>query len=175
MTKNLYLGTKGSTMELSSADTNISGTYTLPSASGANSTSNYDVELALKYNNYAFYTFATATAGTNPRSGNATQDICPKNWRLPTSSEFSGLTSIYTTATTLTGAPFNAQVTGRVGSGSWTVAGSTTSGGLWSSTGYDQVWAWALVYNTYPSLNTSKTSYNAIYRYYGFGIRCVAK
>lgn len=173
MTKNLYLGIKGSTMDLTSSNTNITGSYTLPSASGAKSTSNYGVELVLKKDNYAFYTFAAATAGTNPRSGNATQDICPKNWRLPTYSEYNSLVSIYSNATAITGAPFNAQVTGRVGSGSWTSVGSVTSGGLWSSTGYDQAYAYYLGYNTYPSLNTSVTGRE--YRYDGYGIRCVAK
>ncbi len=113
MTKNLDL--PGGTT-LTAADSNVTSNYTLPASSNSGrSFSNND--LAYVYNSnsttcrsgspcYSYYSYVAATAGTNPRSGEATSDICPKGWRLPTNAELTALINTYTTGDALTAAPF---------------------------------------------------------------------
>ena len=93
MTQNLrYLGDSGSasnSMTIKSATTNVSSNKTL-SYTALNSGTSYDVAKIHNSGNTTngvWYNFAAASAGTitgSSNSANATQDICPKNWRLPT-------------------------------------------------------------------------------------------
>ena len=121
MTTNLDLA--GGTT-LTPTDSNVSANYTLPAsetiASGttlANPSAFTDDNTAYVFNSngttcgenspcYSYYSYAAATAGTNPSSGDATSDICPKGWRLPTQAEYTTLKNTYTTGATLTAAPF---------------------------------------------------------------------
>lgn len=102
MTKNLNLGSALGAMVLTNTNTNISdSTYTLPKSSTAGFSSNTAQNLYKSGSTtctkskpcYTYYTYVTATAGTNPSSGAATADICPKGWRLPTVHEYSELES----------------------------------------------------------------------------------
>lgn len=152
MTQNLDL--PGGTT-LSHADTNVPENYsttttgfvngnTLPASSTSGFSSN---TTAYVYNSgsttcgsnspcYSYYSWLAATAGYNPESGEATGDICPSGWHLPTQAEFDTLRSTYTTGATLTASPFLGVYDGNYYSSSFSYGGS--SGYYWSSTAY--VW-----------------------------------
>ena len=73
-----------------------------------------------------YYNYAAATAGNVAGSSNsieASEDICPAGWRLPTSAEERGITS-YVSA-------FSPTYGGYYYSGSWS---DNSAGGFWSST-----------------------------------------
>ena len=120
MTTNLNLAA-GTT--LTPDKSNVAIEYTLPESSRHGF---YDNDLAFVYNDasdtcadnqpcYSYYSYAAATAGTNPSTGESTYDICPKGWRLPTKNEAASLTSIYTSGNTMTAAPWYGIYTGYLG------------------------------------------------------------
>ena len=173
MTTNLDL--TGDTT-LTSADSNVAANYTLP----ASSTSGFsdDATAAYVYNSnsttcgngspcYSYYSYAAATAGTNPSSGEATSDICPKGWRLPTNAEYTALKNTYTTGATLTAAPFYGVYAGDYHDSSFRNGGSY--GNYWSST-TDNAFAAAanLLYFNSSSANTGRSS-----KELGYSIRCI--
>ncbi|MBR3324140.1 hypothetical protein IKG24_01190, partial [Candidatus Saccharibacteria bacterium] len=170
MTKNLNLA--GGTT-LTPATSNVSSNYTLP----ASSTSGFsDSSTAYVYNSgsttcgddspcYSYYSYIAATAGTNPSSGNATSDICPKGWRLPTRAEFNTLKSSYSTGSKLTGSPFLAVYGGDYYNSSFDGGGSY--GNYWSSTAYSSSFA----YNLYFDSSDAYVDYND--KRNGFSVRCV--
>ena len=96
MASNLNLGSTTGAMALTAADSNVSASgYTLPQSS-ATGFSDDTAETVYKSESttcsdtsacYSYYTFAAATAGENPSTGSSSYDICPKGWRLPTSTE----------------------------------------------------------------------------------------
>ena len=105
MTNNLRL--KGGTT-ITPADSDVSSSYTLPASYlyfGNDSTNeHYRSTLEYEYDgdpsseNYlnfgSYYSFNTATAGTGlslTSEQNAPSSICPKNWKLPTRSQFVSL------------------------------------------------------------------------------------
>ena len=94
-------------------------------------------------------------------SNTQTYDVCPKGWRLPTESEFSGITS-YSSA-------FSPVKSGYYLYGSPYDAGSY--GGWWSATSYpnDAYRRYYLFYNG-SSLNT-----NNVNRDLGYSVRCIRK
>ena len=134
MTTNLDLA-GGTTV--TPADSNVSANYTLPASESistgtklANSSAFTDDNTAYVFNSnsttcgenspcYSYYSYAAATAGTNPSSGDATSDICPKGWKLPTQAELTTLANTYTTVVAFTAAPFNGVVNGVYSSGSF--------------------------------------------------------
>lgn len=95
MTQNLRL--PGRTM-LTTSDSNVTRNYTLPNSSTSGFIS-YTV--ANMYNGTdttygAYYNYCAASAGTvcsSSSAQDATQDICPKGWRLPTLNEMNGIRS----------------------------------------------------------------------------------
>ena len=171
MTKNLDL--PGGTT-LTSANSNVTSNYTLP----ASSTSGFSNDnTAYVYNSnsttcgkgspcYSYYSYAAATAGTNPSSGAATSDICPKGWRLPTKAEYDTLIGTYTTGAALTASPFNGVYAGYYLNSSLSSGGS--DGSYWSSTASGASRACRL---TFGSSNANTFSYRRL----GHAIRCVAK
>ncbi|MBR3143654.1 hypothetical protein IKF12_00390 [Candidatus Saccharibacteria bacterium] len=183
MTRNLDL--PGGTT-LSSADTNVPNNWstttvgfvngnTLP----ASSTSGFsDGDTAYVYNSgrtvctnnsadgscYSHYSYAAATAGTNPSSGDATSDICPRGWRLPTRVEFDALISNF--GTNLTASPFLGVYSGFYYESHYNALGgnylSSTAGGngaVYSMYIYDGGDSWINYDN----------------KEWGFAVRCVAK
>lgn len=84
MTKNLRI--IGRT--ISSTDSDVSSSYTIPSSSlsGFNNYSDHSAYLNSSYG--VFYSWNVAVAGSGGSSGEAPYSICAKNWRLPTISEF---------------------------------------------------------------------------------------
>ena len=176
MTQNLMLGASSS-VTLYKATTNITAnTYTLP-ARGTYGTStsgqyvwgnNTQCTSSSTTACAGYYSYAAATAGTNPSSGAASSDICPAGWRLPTQAELTTLKNSYTTGATLTKSPFFGVYSGNYNSSSFYQGGS--GGFYWSSTAYGSEYAHRLYF--YAS---SADVTNSSYKLYGYAIRCVAK
>jgi len=176
MTRNLDL--PGGTT-LTSADSNVTSNYTLPTSSTDGFSDDVIGNKATAYvynsnsttcgNNqpcYSYYSYVAATAGTNPSSRNATSDICPKGWRLPTKAEYDTLKSTYTTGAALTASPFNGVYAGYYSYSSLYDGGST--GYYWSSTAYSALRAY------YLQFYSSRASMYDNYKSNGNSVRCVA-
>ena len=120
-----------------------------------------------------YYNYCAASAGTycmdsSSGSGNATSDICPKGWRLPTggeSGEFQALRNQYASNTEYVLA-LRTPLTGAFYDGSEHYQGG--SGYFWSSTYYDAAVTYGLYVNT-AGANPQFTSY----RRNGFSVRCI--
>ena len=114
MTQNLRLVGKKT---LTSADSDVSSDYALPATSAGSgwcttvSTSCYDQSKLYDTGSTTYgvyYNWYTATAGTGKyatTSGNASSSVCPKGWKLPTSSEYSTLLTKYNTPTLIMNVP----------------------------------------------------------------------
>ena len=151
-----------------------SGSFTVP-ASSTSGFSSYNTNNAYLNSTYGgYYTFYTATLGwgtSSVTSGNSSQSICPKNWRLPTggsSGEFKTLYSNYNSSALMRGSPVNFSIAGSVYDGTAYDQGSY--GYYWSSTVY------AADYAYYLFLNSSTVDpAHRLNKYYGFSVRCVAR
>ncbi|MBO7657549.1 hypothetical protein J6S55_02835, partial [Candidatus Saccharibacteria bacterium] len=173
MTKNLAIGCNGSgstygssvsQKTLSSADSNVSS-YTTPTAllsqaSSSTETADYTngrIQCSATYG--AWYNYAAASAGTvtgNSNGTGASSSICPLGWRLPTSAEFSAITSYRTAFAPVTG--------GRYYGGSLDL---TSYGNWWSSTASDNTARYSL---TYDVSSLSRGNYD---RNRGLYVRCL--
>ena len=196
MAENLDLGRTTLTTDLTSANTNLdanaasvtaetfnswiksSGTASWTSAelipvSGTDSTSNTPYG--------TLYNFCATSAGTicSPAYENnddATSDLCPAGWRLPTGNTTGEFQALYNLTDYNTYAKMRAVVTD--GGAAFALAGyfysstptyQTSSGYYWSSTRYNGLDMYFLHLNTssvYPVSNGNRTS--------GYAIRCVA-
>ena len=171
MTQNLRLINKTLTSTLTDM---TSGSFTVP-ASSISGFSSYNTNNAYLDSTYGgYYTFYTATLGwgTNSvTSGNSSQSICPKNWRLPTggsSGEFQTLYNNYSSSALMRGSPVNFTLTGLIRNSSTVNRGS--SGYYWPSTVYDADVAYGL------SLDSSSVSPATTRgKYCGSSVRCVAR
>ena len=135
-----------------------------------------------------YYNYCAASAGSycygngtsyGTSSGNATEDICPAGWRMPTGStsgEFSALANaIYGSTSSTSDATAYANyrsalhlpLSGYFRNGSPNVQGS--SGSWWSSTRNNNYFMYIL--DVYTSTIHPASSYN---RYYGISLRCMA-
>ena len=157
MTQNLRL--PGGTT-LTSSDSNVTRDYTLPSSS----TSGFNnATVANMYNGAdttygAYYNYCAASAGTVClQTMDATQDICPKGWRLPTYDEMNGIIN-YASA-------FSPVYSGYYSLGSLSNSGS--SGYWWSATAYDRTRQYYLYYYS-GNLDTGYNTGN-----YGYSVRCI--
>ena len=176
MTQNLALGSD-STIALTQADSNVpSYGYALPARSTNGTTTTYgqyvwgnDTQCTSSSTTACagYYSYAAATAGTNPSSGDSSYDICPANWRLPTSAELTTLKNTYTTGATLTASPFLGVYAGIYFSSSFSNGGS--GGYYWSSTAYSRNDAYLLYFYS----SSANVDYND--KSNGRSIRCVAK
>ena len=164
MTKNLNIA--GGTT-LTPVTSNVTSNYTLP----ASSTAGFDDDTkAYVYNDSTYggyYSWIAATVGANLDSGNATSDICPKGWRLPTSDEYEALKSTYTTGATLTVSPWYGAYGGYYDDGSANDVGS--GGSYWSSTAYNSIFAYVL------SFYSSGANVADTYKDDGSSVRCIVK
>ena len=163
MTQNLRLA-GGQT--LTSEESNIVGSWEFPNNSltlgnsytEARSTLSDDTEHALDYGGY--YNYCAASAGTGCSSSSAqdaTQDICPKGWRLPTHSEQDGIRSHVSA--------FSPVYSGSYTSGSLVSTGSF--GSWWSATAVGSRYQFRLYYRS-GSLGIVDD-----YKYYGYSVRCI--
>ena len=173
MTKNLDLA--GGTT-LTSSTSNVSSNYTLPAS---NAVGFYDDNTAYVYNSgsttcgnkqpcYSYYSWRAATAGagtTSITSGNVSQDICPKGWRLPTKAEYITLISSYSTGEALTAAPFYGVYAGESYRGSFNQGG--TVGHYWFSTANSSDTA------QYWYFSSSSVNKGSTFKRSGFPVRCV--
>ena len=114
---------------------------------------------------YSYYSYLAATAGTNPSSGDATSDICPAGWRLPTKSEYETLLGTYDTAAKLTASPFLGVYSGRYDNSSFARGGNT--GLYWSSTANSSTIAYRFHFDS------SSTSISDGNKRIGFSARCI--
>lgn len=172
MIDNLAIG-KGQAM--TPANTNIASNYTMPSNDLTSGNTYTEARIHEGTGNQGnWYNYCAATAGTicsSSNSAEATYDICPKGWRLPTHAEQtsiggSGSGSSYVT-TNVTA--FNAVAAGYYNTGS--LRNSGTNGYWWSSTAYDTANRYNLLYGTSNGLY-SGSNYD---RYNGLSVRCVLK
>ena len=157
MTQNLRLS-GGRT--LTSTDSNVASSWSFPSTSLTSGNSYTDARYAVDSTYGGYYNYCAASAGTvcsSSTAQNATYDICPKGWRLPTYNEQSGITS-YVSA-------FSPVYSGYYSYGSLYTTGSY--GCWWSSTAITNGVQYSLRYNS-GSLST--VSYS---KSFGFSVRCV--
>ena len=92
MTKNLEIGCNGNKV-LTPSDSNVSSNWNTANAGPWNNSVEADQDAhKLCGPAGAWYNYIAASAGSSATS-DASQDICPKNWRLPTKDEIDGLTS----------------------------------------------------------------------------------
>ena len=144
------------------------GTFTMDSNYNITGVSGAGLTSTCKHNSTntsygVYYNYSGATAGTITGTSNTTaasQDICPKNWRLPTNSEYSGITSSVSA--------FSPVYSGYYDNGSLINTG--TAGYWWSSTARTAYSRYGLSYSS-GSLSTV----SGFFRYYGFSVRCVRK
>ena len=159
MTQNLRLS-GGRT--LTSADSNVASSWSFPSNSLTSGNSYTEARSTISSNTSygGYYNYCAASAGTvcsSSSAQNATQDICPKGWRLPTLNEMSGITS-YTSA-------FSPVLSGYYVNG--TLSGTGSYGNWWSATASSSGNQYILSYKG-SSLYTSDD-----YKLYGFSVRCI--
>ena len=123
-----------------------------------------------------YYNYCAASAGSycyaeNSSSGNASQDICPAGWRLPTggaSGEYQALFAAYSSNVVNFQAALSTPLSGRFYSGTASYQGS--EGRFWSSTRYDGPLMHYLVVDSstvYPQGRNGRVG--------GFSVRCVLK
>ena len=175
-------GTDGTTTGTGYTVAAINADYkTTTSAYGTNFTynSNGDVSKAGVYYNYCAASAGTYCYARDAGTGNASYDICPKGWRLPTSGgdsgEFKALTnnlvgetrefSDATKIATLKAA-FHAGLSGRFYDGS--VQSQAGAAYFWSSTRFSGTDMCRLFIGT-----TNVIPQNSVYRFYGQSVRCV--
>ncbi|MCL1876735.1 fibrobacter succinogenes major paralogous domain-containing protein [Candidatus Saccharibacteria bacterium] len=213
MLNNLKLGSTTGTTLLTPANTNITSNWALPQlvVSGAAFVTPYaygpvpgatdniadNTFYGYLYNWCAATAGGTASGGSNTctepgaHTEDATGDICPINWRLPTSeeetSEFAWLNakmddpsasspsiSNYYQNWQFSG-PFRGVRSGVYDPnfGRWDLQGATGAGFWWSSSPYSsgdfpyRAFGW--------SVGSSSASPSAAFRVYGFAIRCILK
>jgi len=180
MTQNLrYLGDTGSaakTMTIGNDNSNVANKsitlYSLDSSDAGNfnaysshcdSTNSYNYACVYDSGSTStgvWYNYAAATAGTitgSPNDTDATYDICPAGWHLPTHSEFSDITSYSDAFSPVTGGLYRNGSLFSTGGGYW-----------WSVTVYNTTNRYALGWNG-SSLDASGNI-----RYLGGYVRCVS-
>ncbi|MBM6937366.1 InlB B-repeat-containing protein [Pseudoflavonifractor phocaeensis] len=159
MTQNLRLA--GGTT-LTSTYSNVSSSYTIPTTDLTSGNSYTDGRIHNSGNTTTgyWYNYCAASAGTvcSRTQQDASYDICPKGWRLPTKTEFDGIsgTSYISAFSPVTGGFY--------------VDGSlfTTSNGYWwSSTASSSNDQYRLSYNG----SSLGTHYD--YKHYGYYVRCI--
>ena len=160
MTQNLRLA--GGTA-LTTSDSNVTRNYTLPITQlDGNSLSFTEPQTTISSNTSygGYYNYCAASAGTvcnNTTEQDATQDICPRGWRLPTFNEMDGIRS-YRSA-------FSPVLSGLYNSGALYDTGSY--GYWWSATANGSN-------NQYNLYYTGSSLYTPLsYKFYGISVRCI--
>ena len=169
MTQNLRLAAGSS---LTYNNSNVQSIYTsaspyiMPTTSLANGSSYVDARTTCSantsygcyYNYCAASAEATCTSNITAESNN--YDICPKGWRLPTSSEFSGIVNYK--------AVFNPVKAGGYSNGILADVGSST---VWWSSNMNVSSGVAVYVLLYSNDNLSVV--NTVTRQHGYPIRCI--
>ena len=131
MTQNLRLS-GGRT--LTPANSNVTSSWEFPNNSLTSGNSYTEARSAINSNTSygGYYNYCAASAGTvcnDATTQDATQDICPKGWSLPTRDEFEGITN-YTSAFSpvLSGEYYNGLLVNTDSRGHWWSATAGSSG-----------------------------------------------
>ena len=192
MTTNLNLGRTGTdgpngdgTVTLTSDDTDLADntTFTLPASTTTSNTTTTAATIRTTNDsgtnaNGTYYSWAAAVANTNSISTNPATSICPTNWDLPGSAQYTNLSSksSYSSSNQTTAAPSTFLATGGFTNGA-TFYGATNYGHYWSSTSSSSTVAYYAYLST-SALNVgSSTGTNAARggnKYYRKNLRCVA-
>ena len=159
MTQNLRLS-GGRT--LTSADSNVASSWSFPGNSLTSGNSYTEARSTISSNTSygGYYNYCAASAGTvcnDTTKQDATQDICPKGWRLPTQREQNGIKS-YVSA-------FSPVLSGNYGYG--TLNGTDSRGLWWSATASSSSNQYSLQY-TGSSLISSR-----VIKHSGYSVRCI--
>ena len=192
MVDNLNLGTTDLTTNLTSANTNLSNTVTASTFNGWKKTSGSTTFTSAEFipvsgtdstSGTAYgtlYNYCAASAGTictDSNSSNASYDLCPAGWRLPTSGSGGEFATLYANASYNTNAKMRASIAN--GGAAFALAGifysaptAQGSGGYyWSSTRYSGTNMYYLLLNGTLSVDPSRN----VDRNSGFSIRCILK
>ena len=161
MTQNLRLS-GGRTLTSSDSNLEANRSWSFPNNSLTSGDSYTEARSAINSNTSygGYYNYCAASAGTvcnDTTKQDATQDICPKGWRLPTYSEMNGIRG-YTSA-------FSPVHSGHYRNGSLDNTGSF--GSWWSATARGSNVQYNLYYSN-GSLNTGGDD-----KLFGFSVRCV--
>jgi uncharacterized protein (TIGR02145 family) len=163
--------------EISDEDSNLPAntSFTIPTSDKSAISSVYNTPGAYTSSNYGtYYNFFTATAGWGTdqvTSGNSPKDICPKGWKMPTSSgDFQTLWNKYNSRALMGGIP-DFQDTGRIYNTNEDVQGRV--GFFWSST--VAKWNDASYLAVRDNSTPSTVDINSFNKYYGLSVRCLAK
>ena len=188
MTENLKLGSTTGTMQLTSADSNVSANITLPQVLSSGSSNRTSMQVWANTGTYDGYYYnwcaAVAYGAVDGGTGNCdgvtteqTNSVCPKGWRLPTNSgdySFSNLFGKYGLPTSnvsenhiseVEASPLSFTRAGYYNSG---YRNQGSRGAYWSRTPYSSANAYNFLYGSsyfYPQDYNSKN--------YGFSVRCV--
>ena len=165
MTQNLRLSStteSGDSRVLTSADSNVTGNWTFPTGSLTSGDSYTEARSTISGNTSygGYYNYCAASAGTvcsDSSTQNASQDICPKGWRLPTLEEMDSITR-YSSA-------FSPVYSGYYGNGSLENTGSISN--WWSATADSSSNQYRLRY--YSGILYTSASYKNV----GYSVRCV--
>lgn len=162
-------------MTLSPDTTNVTASRTLGTVGSLTSGNSYDEARTAKNasisNSGLLYNYAAATAGTITGSSNSTeasQDICPKGWRLPTYNEQTSIAG-GSGWQTVNQVAFTPVAAGDYSNGY--LGGSGSYGYWWSSTASATTNRHRLYYRTGRGLY----QVNGDGRLYGYSVRCVLK
>lgn len=163
MTQNLRLS-GGRT--LTPSDSNVASNWSFPSTELAGNSYTYtepQMTISSDTSYGGYYNFCAASAGTlcdNTTAQNATYDICPAGWRLPTKTEFdsiNGTSYVSAFSPTLSGYYYGSSL-GSIGRNSW----------WWSATQ-----SYAKQYLLEYDNNELDTSAYGFDRFRGYSIRCI--
>ncbi|MBQ3263872.1 hypothetical protein IJH06_02070 [Candidatus Saccharibacteria bacterium] len=192
MMTNLNLGATDLTTDLTSSNTNLSDTITASTFNGWKKTSGTGTYTSGEFISVSgtdstsgtaygtLYNYCAASAGTictSSNSNNASSDLCPAGWRLPTSNFEGEFATLYGNVSYNTYDKMRASVAN--GGAAFALAGyfykSTPTGqgsygAYWSSTRFNSTH----MHRLYLSTSDVDPSNNA-YRYYGYSIRCILK
>ncbi|MBR3157249.1 hypothetical protein IKF20_02355 [Candidatus Saccharibacteria bacterium] len=121
-----------------------------------------------------YYNYCAASAGSycyrsTSGTGNATEDLCPAGWRMPTGSnsgEYQALYTSYNSDVASFKQALSTPLSGSFASGSASAQG--TYGRFWSSTRNND----NNMYNLNVNLSSIHTA-NDVSRFYGFSVRCL--
>ena len=194
MLDNLRLGSTDITTDLTSANTNLSSTISASTWNGYRKTSGFSSYTTPMFNSASanntitsygsgsgkigvYYNYCVASAGTycyteGSGTGNASYDICPKGWRMPTggsSGEYRALYTAYlSNATNNFRNALSTPLSGYFDSSS--ASSQDSSGSFWSSTYYNGYGMYRLIVGSSSVGPTSNGN-----RDYGYSVRCLLK
>lgn len=189
MTQNLRITgdsmKEGLNKTITSYDSDVDGKFTIPKSEGFWADKVTTLQKLYYDNNVvngAYYTWCLATAGSCAEAlsdgAQASHSICPKGWKLPTKDDNIRLVKDASAWDETRG--------GYIFSGGfWRATGYTvtadggrldrvgSTGAYWSSTGYDEKFAYELIMSQ-TNINGASIS-STPYHYYGESVRCIAQ